>query len=200
MDIIDKDKTKNLSPKRVTELDPWEDWKPKWTIENSLAKRKKRPKKPKTPHDFQEQHSPTKATKVKLSDKRSIDQNQRRITDARLWNAMSAPQQDAALQIEFGFRLTTKGIGYRTSDPSRIPNSKTHNNETEHQTAVISSYFDWSITCQKSGLSHTAVIDILAYGLSCRKVDKARRLRNGWARTNLLDCLTLYCKMKGWTA
>jgi len=201
MDTIDQDHLKNKKQtarvQNTTET-TWDDWRPKWTIENSQAKRKRKPKPAVTPHDFQESHSPTKTIKTKLSQKRHVDTNQRRITDARLWDAMSSSQQDAALQIEYGFRLISKGIGYRTSNPSHIPNSKTHNNETEHQTEIISFYFDWSRECQKKGLSHSATIDVLAYGHSCRKIDKARRVRNGWARTNLLGCLSVYCKMKGW--
>lgn len=49
-------------------------------------------------------------------------------------------------------------------------------------------------------LCHAAVIDILCHGKSCRESDRARRVRNGWSRSNLLEALFVYCEMRGWPA
>ncbi|MAX82367.1 MAG: hypothetical protein CL843_19585 [Crocinitomicaceae bacterium] len=65
-------------------------------------------------------------------------------------------------------------------------------------------YRDWAkeLIGEKSHpdrhLRHTAAIDIIAFGLSCRKVDAKHHKRNGWAKDNLIEALEVYCKLRGW--
>jgi len=177
-------------------FDSWAGWKPVWSIPRKKKHRKK--SIPITPHDFQENQSPTEAVEIRLTAERKAHRGQRRIVDARLWDAMVSSQQDAALKIEHAFNTMSRGIGYRISDPSRISFEKSYNNENEHQAYMVNFYFKWAKKCTEEKLLHAAVIDILVFGKSCRSVDRERRMRNGWARTNLLECLDIYCEMNGW--
>ncbi len=164
----------------------WTDWKPVWTIKP--GKRKKQVAV--TPYDFQENHSPTR---------RASSNARQRILDARLWNKLSANQQDAAIRIERACHLLNKGLGFRISSPhrERISGNRPQNID-DYQNHLTNIYLKWAQECQKEQLSHAACIDILVFGKSCSAVDTARRIRKGWARQNLDDCLNLYCKLKGW--
>lgn len=169
---------------KMQEID-WSDWQPVWTIKN-----KKRGQKPVTPHDFQENHSPT----------RSINRAARqRILDARLWNSLSPHGQEAAIRIDRACHLLNKGLGFRISAPhrERISGSRAPNID-DYQNHLTNIYLKWGQACHKDGLSHAACIDIIVFGKSCAAVDKDRRVRKGWARQNLSACLDLYCTLKGW--
>lgn len=174
----------------------YDGWKPEWTIKKG---RKKKSQKPQTPHDFQEQHSRTEQFKLRFSQSKEVSYAHRRILDARLWDQMSAHQQEAALKIDRAYHLLSKGLGYRTSAPhlERI-SSSSKNDINDFQASEISLYVEWANTCTREKLSHAATIDILVFGKTCAKTDKDRKVRKGWAKTNLFDCLNEYCRMKGW--
>lgn len=190
------DKRKTRRPDAL--FDPWAGWKPAWTTRHRGRRRKNAA--PATPHDHQETHSPTEAVEMRLSAERTTTRSQRRIVDARLWDAMTPAQQDAALEIDFAFQLLSKGLGFRMSDPHRLRHGRSHGSETERQARRIAEYFDWAKSCKRENLCHAAVIDILCHGKSCRESDRARRVRNGWSRSNLLEALFVYCEMRGWPA
>ena len=155
----------------------WEDWHPLWNKNSN------------TPHYFQEQHSPTK--KIKNTNIHS------RIIDLRLWNSMSAEQQDAALEISSAFETLTKGIGYTNSKWDKLPGSKNFNISELHAD-LINSYMKWAEECIKRQIKHAVIVDILCFGLSCYDCDKRRRIRKGKSKENLLAGLALYCKLRGW--
>lgn len=171
-------------------------WAPEWTIKKS-SKKKKSP--PQTPYDFQESHSKTESYKLRFSQSKEISYAQRRIVDARLWDQMSAHQQEAALKIDRAYHLLSKGLGYRTSAPhlERI-NASRGSDMNDFQASEITLYVEWANACTKEKLSHAAAIDILVFGKSCAKTDKDRKIRKGWAKTNLFHCLDEYCRLKGW--
>lgn len=176
----------------------WTDWKPVWTIPSA---QKRKIKKPVTPHDYQEQHSPTQPLRLKISATRQSSPARRRILDARLWDGLSGPQQDAALKINAAYYLMSKGRGFKISAPHADRISGTGpRDESEYQMQMVQFYLDWAQQCQRHKISHAACIDILVFGKSCAAADKDRRLRKGWAKTNLIAGLDLYCKMKGWPA
>jgi len=177
----------------------WDGWKPDWAPPlNSRKKAKKPVKTPATPHQQQEAHSPSAA--VELRGARGTDSNspRRRIVDARLWDAMSATQQDAALEVAFAFETMGRGLGYVTSDWQRIPGCRGAHNAVESHGRLIRGYVEWTVMCAKAKVSHSMIIDILVFGFSCRALDKDRRVASGFSRQNLLDGLSLYCEMKGW--
>jgi len=155
----------------------WKEWKPLWTDKKL------------TPHDFQEVHSPTKIVKPRTK---------ARITDIRLWNSMTPPQQDAAIEIASSFETLTKGIGYNSINWQKIPGTRSSHNISELHAELINIYMQWGEKCIKRSISHSMVIDILCYGLSCSVSDRERRIRKGGSKKNLLEGLEVYCKMRGW--
>lgn len=160
--------------------DPWEGWQPGWKVADV--------------HTHQEQHAPTRPVFL-----RGVSEAPRqRIVDARLWEAMTSAQQDAALQIALAFETMGRGLGYVISNWQRIPGCRGQVNAAEAHGRLIRGYIDWTKACHKRKISHAMIVDILVFGFSCRAQDKERRQRRGTARENLLDGLSLYCEMKGW--
>ena len=155
----------------------WSLWKPEWTGQQQ------------TPHDLQEKHAP--------SERRS-DNTQRRIVDARLWESMAPLQQEAAVIISSSFTMINSGIGYTTSNWERIPGGRGTGNIGEAHARLMNIYFDWARKCAVKKISHAMVVDVLCFGLSCRTVDRNRRLKNGSTKINLMRGLSLYCELMGW--
>jgi len=170
--------------------DPWSDWQPRW----SLNAKQKSPLP--DAHDWQERHSPTKPVSLRSGDGSSRHSTQRRVTDAKLWENMTAQQQDAALEIALAFEVMGRGLGYATSDWTRVPGGG--GNAGEAHGRLINDYIGWTVACQKHKVSHSMIIDILVYGFSCRALDSDRRVKTGAARQNLIEGLMLYVKLRGW--
>ena len=166
--------------------DPWVDWKPAWT-----GKRR-------TPQDIQEPHSPTEEVAVRMTAERRLHRSQRRIVDARLWDAMSPRQQDAAIEIATSFEMMGRGLGFVTSNWARIPGCGGPSHVSEAHARMIRNYVGWAEACAKKKISHAMALDILCFGFSCKAVDRDRRLKNGSARGNLMKGLSLYCVLRGW--
>lgn len=169
--------------------DPWAEWRPQWTAKKSPEK---------TVHDHQEKHSPTEPVTLRHAGHKTQHQGYQRIVDARLWESMTGAQQDAALHIALAFETMGRGLGYVSSNWERIPGCTGQGNASENHARLIHGYVEWARRCQKEKISHGMVIDILAFGFSCRRVDQDRRMRSGSARRNLLQGLTLYCLLQGW--
>jgi len=152
--------------------------------------------------NFQEQRYPTTSNKLRFSQYREIHYNRRRIVDARLWGQMSDHQQESAIKIDRAYQNLSRGLGFRTSSPHLERTGggghSQPNDLNDHQAHEVNVYFKWVNLCQKEKLSHAASIDVLVFGKTCSKTDTDRRVRKGWAKKNLLDCLSLYCKLKGW--
>lgn len=166
--------------------DPWEDWKPLWTG------------KKRTVQDMQERHSPTEQVSVRLTAERRLHKSQRRIVDARLWEGMSAVQQDAAIEIAMAHEMLGRGMGYVLSNWQRIPGCSGPSNISEAHARLINFYTGWAQKCAKQKISHAMVIDVLCFGFSCRMLDHDRRQRPGGTRENLMKGLSLYCDLRGW--
>ncbi|MDP2205454.1 MAG: hypothetical protein Q8K65_04040 [Alphaproteobacteria bacterium] len=178
--------------------DPWADWRPEWPM---LEPRRNRPKPAAmtgaiSVHAQQEKIAPTMP--VVLRGAASGSAARRRIVDARLWDAMTGAQQDAALQIAEAFEAMSRGLGYVTSDWQRLPGAAGSSNAGAVHSRLIHGYVEWTKNCHREKISHAMIVDILAFGLSCRQQDRDRRLRAGSARRNLMDGLTLYCLLQGW--
>ena len=167
-------------------MEDWSDWKPDF--------------KPgtKNPHQSQEAHSPTENITLRAARGQEKQDARRRITDARLWDAMTPTQQDAALQIAHAFETSSRGLGYITSDWQRIRGGGGVNNIGERHAGLLRSYGEWAALCTKNNVSHSLVIDVLVFGFSCRALDRDRRQGQGFARANLMEALWLYADIKGW--
>lgn len=164
----------------------WTGWKPDWTPGAD------------TPHRRQEAHSASENVTLRNGNTKEKHDSRRRITDARLWDAMSGAQQDAALNIAFAFETMGKGLGYVTSNWERIPGSSGPGTAADMHARLIHGYVEWTKLCAREKVSHSMIIDILVFGFSCRALDQDRRTARGFSRQNLLAGLSLYCKMKGW--
>ncbi|TVQ82561.1 MAG: hypothetical protein EA357_08895 [Micavibrio sp.] len=184
-------------------INEWHDWKPVWTFP---SKRKKAfagnsgKDRETSPHMLQENKEPTAAVQTRMSATRKTETHRRRITDARLWQAMSPFQQNAALAVEQAFRLMSRGLGYRISAPDKPRTGSPYPADcgSARDGEKIALYFQWAERCKTEKLNHAAAVDILIYGKSCRAVDRVRHMRNGSARRNLLACLDVYCTLRGW--
>jgi len=177
-------------------IDPWADWRPEWPQTPRGRRKAAAPDKPSGVHAWQEKRSPT--TPVQLRGAAADGAGaRRRIVDARLWDAMTGAQQDAALQIAEAFEAMSSGLGYRTSDWQHIPGTAAGGAGAAHS-RLIHGYVEWTKNCHREKISHAMVVDILVFGSSCRQQDRDRRLRGGSARRNLMDGLTLYCLLQGW--
>lgn len=167
----------------------WDGWKPDWQGKKNEV----------TPHALQESHSPTEPMSPQRTPQlRNLSDVRRRVTDARLWDAMSGAQQDAAQEIAFAFESMSQGLGFTTVNWERLPGCRGPNNAVECREKLLGDYLGWAKDCHRAGVSHSMIIDVLVFGFSCRALDRDRRVRAGWSRANLLAGLSLYCKMKGW--
>ena len=106
--------------------------------------------------------------------------------------------QEAAVLIASSFDLLNHGIGYTPSNWQRLPGSRGAGNIGEAHARLINFYFDWARKCAVQKISHAMVVDVLSFGLSCRTVDRNRRLKNGSTKINLMQGLSLYCELQGW--
>lgn len=183
----DDDQAPRKSNDPAALFDPWADWKPERSLKGVA-----------TPHDFQEQHSPTESVSVRITAERREQRSTRRITDARLWDGLTQPQQDAALQIAFAYETMGRGMGFVISNWQRLPGSPGSHNIAESHARLISTYIGWAQACQKQKIHHSLIIDVLVFGQTLVAVDRDRRVRKGTARQNLIEGLSLYCKLQGW--
>lgn len=185
------------NPSRLNDFqDPWEDWRPQWRTVQPVKKNAGGTTRNSDAHDWQERHSPTQAVDIKLGAGKTRHSTQRRITDARLRDSLTGQQQDAALEISLAFEMMGRGLGYATSDWTRVPGGG--GNIGDAHARLIGDYVSWTKICHAEKISHSMIIDILVYGFSCRALDRDRRMRGGASKNNLLGGLTLYADMKGW--
>lgn len=158
--------------------DIWRDWRPEWPA----RPRRKSPSSTVAQaaalqtadvHARQELLAPT--TPVHLRGAAGgEDVTRRRIVDARLWDAMSGTQQDAALQIAMAFETMGRGLGYVSSDWQRIPGAAGAGNAGAAHGRLVHGYVEWTKQCHREKISHAMIIDILVFGSSCRQQDRKR--------------------------
>lgn len=170
----------------TADVDPWHDWRPHW------GKGDKNP----SPHSLQESHHPTEAVHVRSGRGRDEYRTQRRLLDARLWDSLTPAQQDAAIAIAWAFEAMSRGLGFAASDWRRIPGSRGAGLQDQGRLHGI--YIDWTRACMRAGVSHSMIIDVLCFGISCTALDRDRRVRSGSSRHNLGEGLTLYARLRGW--
>ncbi|MCF8469070.1 MAG: hypothetical protein K9G33_16870 [Sneathiella sp.] len=99
----------------------------------------------------------------------------------------------ASEMIARGFHLRTTGLGMRTQSFSWQP--KSTGSADDRQLDLMRRFTVWAVAVQRKGLSLAAVLDIIVFEKSCRTVDRERKKRNGFARSQLLESLDLYRKI-----
>ncbi|MEX1034641.1 MAG: hypothetical protein WDZ54_01700 [Sneathiella sp.] len=116
-----------------------------------------------------------------------------RSCESRFFSMLTDEQMRTAELIALGFQFRTSGIGMRTQTFSTLPPST--GNIEERQSELVRRFMCWAVATQKQGISVAAVLDIIVFGKSCRAVDRERRKRNGFARSQLIGSLDLYNKI-----
>lgn len=157
---------------------------------------------------LQRRHSPTERVDILLDrwletvgettvvreERESVE---RRVLDARLWGSLGAGQQRAAMRLEAGFSILTRGIGMQASAIGR-PRLDGTPQEPDYPQELVEDYLRWSRVCRREGLDHDMVMDVLGQGYSCSETDRRRRQRKGRAAQGLRDALSLFCRLRGW--
>lgn len=156
----------------------WEGWKPDWQG---------------NPHAQQERHSPTLSVILHGVS----DAGRRRILDLRLWESLTPPQQDAALEIAHACHLLSRGIGFAQSDWEKLPGGNGLDMGSE-MAELSGLYAAWARKCRAANVNHASIIDILVFGQSCGGQDRDRKLRRGTSKKNLQNGLSAYCRLRGW--
>lgn len=118
---------------------------------------------------------------------------QRKAGGSRFFSILSDEQMRASEMIARGFHLRTTGLGMRTQSFSWQP--KSTGSADDRQLDLMRRFTVWAVAVQRKGLSLAAVLDIIVFEKSCRTVDRERKKRNGFARSQLLESLDLYRKI-----
>lgn len=147
-----------------------------------------------------------------LEDQRQQGYRATRETLAKLrpdpvWRMLSSGQilkehEMAVAEIREAFAFITDPVALRVSNPSnptRLPRTTpAFERETERLVRLKRRYLDWVDRLGRQGLPIWPVFDVAIDELSCRRVDRLRRKRNGTTKRLLIQTLDLYCEMAGW--
>lgn len=119
---------------------------------------------------------------------------QRRVSDARLWDSLSADEELAAQRIADAFASLDRGLGVRNVS---IENGTGQGGPFKGIafTNLVDAYFAWGRECTKRRIDHSAIMDVLGYGRSCKATDRARRRQNGYTRDEIAKGLELYLRL-----
>ncbi len=110
--------------------------------------------------------------------------------DQKIWGTLSDHQFKAAHKIYGGFQRLTSGAGYRTQVFSGMPGRQ--GRRIEDDSDLVERFSIWAKKATSEKIQIGAVLDILAFGRSCRQVDKELCKRKGFAKQNLIEGLDIY--------
>ena len=156
------------------------------------------------PEEFQERHSPTVPVTVRMQVydpasgrivRQEVQQTRRRKSDARIWEQMSGEQEVAAFMIFAAFMVMAGEVGVKVAAFLRERGAPC---DDDTILMLRRHYVKWSRDCAAHRLNVSACMDFLAHGESMGDIERKHRKRHGWALRNLLDCLDVYCKLRGW--
>ena len=133
---------------------------------------------------------------VKLTENRKAHEGFMCNLHARLIDSLDQPQQDAVIDITLGFEGATRGMGIKISSYAQRMDVGISNDDKLQD--LVKLYFKWATEVQREKLSHAMAMDVIGYGKPTRDVDRDRGIRRGTASANLIKCLDVYCKLRGW--
>lgn len=152
------------------------------------------------PEAWQERHSPTEDVKVRYrqdgAKRVDLIQCRRRVLEARLWDGLDPSLQDAAVAIERGYSMVTRGMGHKP--PSYELGSGGKGGYSDRDVDAMEDYWTWAKEAQRQRIDHAGIIQILVEGMSLTGLDAARRKRKGYAKAELMEGLNLFCRQRGW--
>jgi hypothetical protein len=150
------------------------------------------------PADYQETHSPTEATEVRIrvDGTRRVTREvaRRRKPDARLWSSMRPEQEAAAENVAAAWYLITGEVGCKVAKLQPGGGGR-RDSLTERATQLVEAYMAWARDLDERSLNKVAAIAVLLGNETMRDAERSRRKRNGWARDNLMDCLDRYANL-----
>ncbi|MFQ5534687.1 MAG: hypothetical protein ACE5EM_07700 [Sphingomonadales bacterium] len=111
---------------------------------------------------------------------------------------LSNEQIQAAWDIRAAFEIITVPVRLRLASLEKIDCGAADHRESERSIRLLKQYNAWIDEMTRYRLPAGPVLDIVVESLSCREVDRRRRVRKGTARNLLVEALDLYCKVVGW--
>ncbi len=114
----------------------------------------------------------------------------RRSSGHRAFSVLSDEQMRICELIALGFHLRTSGLGMRTQSFTWQPPATGNPQDREMQ--IMQRFTRWAVRVRREGLPLSAILDIVVFGKSCRRVDRERQKRSGFAKDNLLKSLDFY--------
>lgn len=121
----------------------------------------------------------------------------RRISDARFWDGLDPDEEWAAQRIAEGFQQIDRGLGVRNVSVENGTGQGGPRVGHPPCTRLVVDYFAWATQCVRDRIDHSAIMDVLGYGKSCRATDEARRRRKGYTRQQIAEGLWLYLALHG---
>ena len=146
------------------------------------------------PADWQELHSPTQPVEIKISQSRKKRVGIQRILHKKLLDNLTYDQQRAAENIAAGYSIVTSGLGFKQNRWERIE-FRTVEYLTDRQVDLAHDFWLWREEAARYKIDIQAVLRIIVWGDSCRKVDADYKKR-GFAMGNLVDGLDIYTSWK----
>lgn len=126
----------------------------------------------------------------------------KRLQDVRIWNQICAAGFEAAAVrlcrgygfICFGGQLRTSSWSERINKSYNPDSDSLSENCFDYLLRCKRDYLAWAEECDKAGINHRAVIDVLFFGRNLQEVEKIYRHRHGWALSNMLQSFEFYRK------
>lgn len=149
-----------------------------------------------SPGWWQEIHSPTEPVQVKMghAGRITLSKTHQRKADRRIIDGLDESQRNAMDDINYGFSYVTRGLGSKISgyEKERVQGSGPNTDKGEE---LYFWYRQWARQGQRR-FNVKAVMSIVASGLSLRRVAVLHRTGQRWPKTNLVDGLDAYCKLR----
>lgn len=121
----------------------------------------------------------------------------RKVSDARLWESFTSDEEWAAMRIRDAFEMLDRGLGTKSGASETGGMFSGSTGRGIAFTTRVVEYFEWGKECVRQRVDHSAIMDVLGYGKSCRETDSARRKRKGYTREQLREGLELYLAQNG---
>lgn len=189
------------SRRRTREATLW--WRAQrrdWCLHLAARYARRNPLLPATPSPL-DRPEPTEVVTMRARDASTGKQievgvAERRRSEHALWATFSAEDEWAATRIAAAFAAIERGMGVKNASAEHgIGNGGAYRGVTF--TALVDDYFAWGRECTKERVDHSAIMDVLGYGKSCRETDRRRGKRKGYVRAHLEKGLGLYYELHG---
>lgn len=131
---------------------------------------------------------------VKVTHERTAQERLRAAPDRRLLAAMDVWQGEAFLLVAKAHGLLNAGLGMQAQDMARVKGASLH--DPAYSFALLEHYKAWKEFCKLRYLSPMMAEDVVVGGMSPHESDRLRKMKNGTAKKNLLDCLSAWWEVR----